>query len=245
MLVAPYGGGVWANVCEDIAPVADLQIVEPGDETDLDDMARRVLQLAPARFHLAGLCMGGYLALAIHRLAPGRVSGLALINTSAAPDGETQARVRQTRIEKLTAKSTQTRLSESDYIAHAVNWLLGPAGAASLAVVQAAKALLAETSVLRSLSQQKAMLARADSRPFLADIAVPTLVVGGELDRVCPPSRALEIARGIPNAGVQILEGCGHLSPLESPRELATAMIRWVGRATPVHAANHADEEQT
>ena len=68
-------------------------------------------------------------------------------------------------------------------------------------------------------------MGRPDSRSELPGIACPTAVVCGRQDAVTPLKMAEEIAAGIPNAKLRIIEGCGHLASLERP-EAATAVMR-------------------
>jgi len=76
--------------------------------------------------------------------------------------------------------------------------------------------------------QQQAILGRIDSRPSLAAIAVPTLVLCGEADSLTPPALAAEMADAIPDASLVIVPQAGHLVPLEQPEVVNRAMIDWL-----------------
>jgi pimeloyl-ACP methyl ester carboxylesterase len=69
---------------------------------------------------------------------------------------------------------------------------------------------------------------RADSRPGLAAIRCPTLVVVGAEDALTPPDRAAEIAAGIPHARQVVVPDCGHLSTLEQPEALTQALVEFL-----------------
>jgi pimeloyl-ACP methyl ester carboxylesterase len=74
-----------------------------------------------------------------------------------------------------------------------------------------------------------AALSDMDLWHALGDIELPALVVAGERDRLTPPSHARRIAAGLPQpAGLIEFPGCGHMSPLERPRELADAIASLV-----------------
>src|SRR5262245_36950777 len=60
-----------------------VQVADHTRDDSMDAIATRILAAAPSRFALAGLSMGGYLALTIVRRAPERVQKLALLDTSA------------------------------------------------------------------------------------------------------------------------------------------------------------------
>jgi pimeloyl-ACP methyl ester carboxylesterase len=70
------------------------------------------------------------------------------------------------------------------------------------------------------LRQQNAILTRADSVPDLPNFACPALVIVGREDALTPPERAEEIAAGLPNARLEVLENCGHLATLEQPDQV-------------------------
>jgi pimeloyl-ACP methyl ester carboxylesterase len=76
--------------------------------------------------------------------------------------------------------------------------------------------------------QQTAIIGRPDSRPTLAIIGCPTLVLVGEQDELTPPERAIEMADGIPRAKLVTVPECAHLSTLERPREVTRALLEWL-----------------
>ena len=78
------------------------------------------------------------------------------------------------------------------------------------------------------LRQQAAILGRPDSRPDLSLIRIPTIVAVGEGDQLTPPPHSQEIAAAIPGAELHILEGCGHLAPMERPGEVSALMRAWI-----------------
>ncbi len=81
------------------------------------------------------------------------------------------------------------------------------------------------------MRQNTAVMARADQRPILPTIRVPTLVVVGENDVVTPVAMSQEIARAIPGAEFRIVPDCGHMPPIEKPAELAPLLKGWLTRA--------------
>jgi pimeloyl-ACP methyl ester carboxylesterase len=75
-------------------------------------------------------------------------------------------------------------------------------------------------------AQQRALLARPDATGVLAEIACPTLVLCGREDAWSPPSRHEEMARRIPHPELAIVEGSGHMSPMERPEAVTAALAR-------------------
>ncbi len=186
----------------------------------LDLMARRALGFMPGRFAVAGLSMGGYAAMALMRLAPERVAGLCLMDTSARPDTPEQARRRRGMIALVTRgrnfKGVTPRL---------LPLLLHPDRLQDEAMCNEVMAMADRVGQAAYLRQQAAIVARPDSRPDLARVTVPTLVAVGAGDLLTPPELSAEIAQLVPGADLQIVEGAGHLLPMERP-EAATAILR-------------------
>jgi pimeloyl-ACP methyl ester carboxylesterase len=75
--------------------------------------------------------------------------------------------------------------------------------------------------------QQTALKGRSDSRPLLAEIACPSLVLVGDGDELTPPALAEEMAEGIKGAELVKVPSCGHLSTLEKPDAVNRALAAW------------------
>jgi pimeloyl-ACP methyl ester carboxylesterase len=183
------------------------------------DIARRILSLAPPRFALIGLSMGGYVCFEVMRQAPDRVVKLALLDTTARPDAPEQTEVRRRQIEMA-----------QDGRFEGIAELLFPRFVAAARrddrTLQAIVRTMAEdTGAEAFVRQQTAIMNRADSRPTLAAIACPTLIVVGADDTLTPPDRAAEMAAAIPNARQVVVPSCGHLSTLEQPQAVTEALI--------------------
>lgn len=187
------------------------------------EIANHILASAPTRFRLAGLSMGGYLALEIMRQQPARIAKLALIDTSARPEVPAQTERR----EKLIA------LAEAGWFPGEVNDVLWPLmvdpSRQSDAALRAEMDRMGEDVGAEAfVRQQRAIMGRADSRPLLATIACPTLVIVGETDLLTPPSHADELANGIAGARLVRLPGCGHMSTMEKPDEVTELLVRFL-----------------
>ena len=73
-----------------------------------------------------------------------------------------------------------------------------------------------------------AIMNRADSRPDLSRIKVPTLVLTGDKDQLTPPDKAREIADAISGASLVIVPDCGHMSTMERPEAVNAALTAWL-----------------
>ena len=189
----------------------------------IDGLARAVLADAPARFALAGLSLGGIVAIAVALAAPGRVARLALIDTSARSDGESEmagARERQM------AAVRAGRLDEVMRDEMKPGYLAPGPGQAD--ILDLCMAMARDLGVEAFLSQSRALRDRGDLRPALARIAAPTLVMHGGEDRLCPRDRHEEIAAAIPGAWRVEIAGAGHLPVLEQPGAANAALSRWL-----------------
>ena len=226
VLLSAHGGEVWRCLRDHLDPSIHTHpfALEQGDS--LAAMARSVLDVAPKRFALAGLCVGGYVALEIMAQAPERVTHLALLHTSARSDTEAEASRRARRIGALAQMAAEH--TSVEYANEALPWMLAPAALRDPVIAAAARALLLETPIAVSHRQQTAMAARLDRLALLRAIDLPTLVVTGRLDRIAPPARSIEMAHQAPGARLAVLEACGHLSPLEQPRQLGALMWAWL-----------------
>lgn len=192
------------------------------DDT-LDAMVRRALPAMPDKFAVAGLSMGGYAALALMRLAPQRVTGLCLMDTSARPDTPEQARRRRGLI-ALVARGRQFK----GVTPRLMPMLLHPDRLGDQAICDEVMAMADRVGQAAYLRQQAAIVARPDSRPDLARIAVPTLVAVGAGDQLTPPDLAAEIAGLTPSAVLRVVEGAGHLLPMERPAAATDLMREWL-----------------
>jgi pimeloyl-ACP methyl ester carboxylesterase len=191
------------------------------DDT-LDAIAGRILASAPARFALVGLSMGGYIAYAIMRAAPQRVTKLALLDTAARADRPEQTERRNAQIELANAG----RLNE---VAEQL-WPLfvheNRHNDASLKAI--VMDMVRDTGPEAFVRQQRAIMARPDSRPDLPEIKCPTLVLVGDGDTLTPPKTAQEIASLIPGSRLVTIPDCGHLSPIERPDAVTRALVEWL-----------------
>jgi pimeloyl-ACP methyl ester carboxylesterase len=185
-------------------------------------IARRILAAAPPRFALAGLSMGGYIAFEIMRQASERVARLALLDTMALPDSA----------EVSAARRSQMALAASGHLDQVVENLMPrlvhPARRGDAELRAAIDAMAGDVGVTGYLNQQRANISRPDSRPTLATIRCPTLVLVGAEDALTPPERAAEIAGGIAGAKLVQLRDCGHLSALEQPDAVSEALLGWL-----------------
>jgi pimeloyl-ACP methyl ester carboxylesterase len=188
----------------------------------LAEIAAAILAVAPNHFALAGISMGGYICFEIMRQAPERVVKLALLNTSARPDTSEETMQRRALVAQAKTGDFKAMLAQ------VMPAILHPAHRNDPA--------LRDTNLRMGLTvgfegfarQTEAIIERIDSRPSLAAICVPTLVLAGDSDPLMPPDRAKEIAAVIPQARLVVVLECGHASTLEQPDAVNQALIDWI-----------------
>lgn len=212
---------LWQAQVDGLADIADCRIADLTRDDSVAAMAARTLSIAPDRFALAALSMGGYVAFEILRQAPERVTRLALLDTSAAPDTPERAGQRRVGMESLKLGRfigvTRRMLPQMVHPDH----VDGPIGAR-------VKAMAERVGGDAYLRQQQAILARPDSCPLLQHIRIPTLIAVGADDRLTPPSDAAAMHAGIAHSRYHVFPRCGHLPPLELPDETVSLLQTWL-----------------
>jgi len=207
-----------------LAPGRAILVAEHDRDDSLQAIVQRLLEVAPERFALCGLSMGGYIAFEVMRQAPERVTRLALLDTSAKPATKETNAPREQMIalaEKGAYDNVTTLLWQK---------LVAPARLADEPLRLFVRAMAERVGADGFVRQQHAIMRRPDSRPGLAGIAVPTLVLVGEEDEITPPTEAQEIAQGIgAPARLVTVPGCGHLSTLEAPETVTRELQAWLG----------------
>ncbi|MCW1920398.1 alpha/beta hydrolase [Rhodobacter sp. KR11] len=201
-----------------VIPLTDVIHMTPTGSS-MSAMAAQVLAAAPPRFALAGLSMGGILAMEVLRLAPERVERLALFDTNPlaeAPEVQARRALQITRsVSDLGGLMTDTLIP---------NYFAKPQPKAEALCLQMALDLGPRVFAEQSL----ALRDRRDQQATLAAYPGPALVLMGEHDRLCPRDRHDLMARLLPRSKLVILPGAGHIPPLETPGLFTNALKDWL-----------------
>lgn len=160
---------------------------------------------------VVGLSFGGYVALAMQRLAPRYIRGLVLADTR--PHADTPDGVEgRKRMMQLASDGGAAAVA-----AQMIPTLLGETTRRERpGVVDTVRALVLSNSVGAMTGALLAMMTRPDSTPLLSSIHVPTLILAGDEDVVTPPSVAEEMQSAIAGSELAIVSHAGHLSNLEN-----------------------------
>lgn len=193
--------------------VADLTL-----DDSLTAMATRALSEAPPRFAVVGLSMGGIIAAEIAHLAPERVAGMALIDFNLDAPDEVQSRERRRWASDVRSGLFARVVAE-----------IGPKMSISPEVHGPLIADMARAvGPAGFLRQNDALLDRHDRRPIVADFDGPILIACGRHDQLCPPQLHADLAARVPDASLVIAEHAGHLSTIDQPAPLTSAIKSWL-----------------
>ena len=195
----------------------------PVDALTMDTYADDVLDLLDTlgmdRVALAGFSMGGYVAFRVVARAAERIRSLIIAASRAGPDSEEARQGRHAAIERIRTEGPDGFLEE-----FAARLVGSTTKAARPAVLDTVRRIIGKPPASSVTAALAAMAARPDSRPLLAKIEAPTLVIVGDEDTVMPPDAGKEIATGVRAGRLVTIPQAGHVSNLEAPEAFNGAL---------------------
>jgi pimeloyl-ACP methyl ester carboxylesterase len=214
---------LWKYQMDHLADIADIQVGDLTKDDSIQRMATSILREAPEVFSLAGLSMGGIVAMELIRQAPERVKKLALLDTNPNPPRPEQITGWENFI--YMAKHGKFMEVTEKYL---LPGLIHPDRQKDLYLVKTIKEMAEDVGPKAMIRQMKALMTRPDIREYLSIIKCPTLVLLGRQDAVCPIEMHEYLISAIPNAKLSVIEECGHLSTLERPEEITSLLRNWL-----------------
>lgn len=215
-------GRLFAPQVAEFSAERPVMIVPPVGAATISGLARRILDLAPPEFALAGLSMGGIVAMELLRQAPNRVRRVALMDTNPFPESPERAALREAQIGNVMNGGLRKVMREEimpDYLAD------GSVTSPLLDLcLEMAEALGPEVFT----EQFRAVQSRPDQGETLRGIAVPALVMCGQQDRLCPVDRHEFMHDAIPGSRLVVVPDAGHLPTLEQPKRTNEALRDWL-----------------
>lgn len=216
---------LFATQCRDLSNTAEVRVGDIAGETSIDGIAANVLREAPwPTFSLAGLSMGGIVAMEVLRQAPERVERLALLDTNHRAELPERQALRQPQIERALQGALRQLLVEEMKPLY-----LAPENRDRQDILDMVLDMALDLGVDVFERQSIALRDRRDQTETLAGTSIPTLVLCGEHDTLCPVERHQEIATLIPGARLVVIPGAGHLPTLEQPDATTAALRAWLG----------------
>lgn len=193
-------------------------------------MAEHLLEVAPARFSLAGHSMGGRVALEAYRLAPQRIERLALLDTGYEPAANEETAKRGALVRKALAEGID---------AIAETWarpMIAPARQTDSELLERILRMVGRMSAEIYAGQTRALLTRPDATPVLAEIRCPTLILCGRQDSWSPPERHRQMAAAVADSELCLIDDCGHMSTMEQPGAVLSSLAGWMLKGTQASA---------
>lgn len=192
-------------------------------ESQSDDMHALLSEIGALPCMLVGLSMGGYVALNYARKYPQDLRALALVDTRSEADTPQGKEARQKMIDlvrasgsKAVADQMEPKMLSKDTLEHRP------------AQVRALRQMMENCPPLTIEYALAAMRDRPDVTEFLPSIKVPTLIIVGDADAITPPAMAESMHKKIAGSQLVVIQGAGHMSPLEQPEQVSRAMRKLV-----------------
>jgi len=216
---------IYAPVMPALCRFGPVTVAKHIRDDNMGAIARRILAEAPPRFALVGHSMGGYIAFEIMRQASDRVAKLALISTQARPDTPEASAGRRARIARVRDGGLAVL---HDVLDDMLPQLVLPSRAGEADLRRLVHDMGDDVRPEGFINGQSAMIARPDSRPVMAFIKCPTLVLTGDQDMLISNTMSKEMVDGIPGAKLVTIPDCGHSPQPERPQAVSDALVEWL-----------------
>ncbi len=203
---------------------------DPGSAITIEQLADDAIALLDALevpfAAVAGFSMGGYALLHMLVNHPNKVRAAAFVSTRASADdpSRAEARIRQMRfVRDEGAEAFAATLVPNIFSARFAG--------ARPEVAEATRRVIAAQEPDNIALRADAMRLRIDMTPRLSEITCPCAVIGGDEDRIVPPLAMKELHEGLPDPTFEMIEGVGHMSPLEAPDRVGFCLDQLMQRA--------------
>ena len=214
---------LWEYPMKKLDAIADCTVTDHHTKYEtIDEIADAIADAAPSRFALAGLSMGGYIALEICRKFSDRVSRLALLDTAPGADTPEQT----SRRKDFIALCQQGKFDE--VVENLFQVFVHPDRQNDPVLRNQVIDMVNRVGAKIFVRQQHAIMSRINQTPHLHEITCPTIVICGHEDQLTPLKLSQEIANHIPDSKLFSISNCGHLSTMERPEEVSAIMQQWL-----------------
>lgn len=206
---------------------------EAGDkEFSIDLFAHDLIDLLNAldigKAVVAGLSMGGYIALNAIINYPGRFEALILCDTNCIAD------TAETKEKRFNAISDIMENGMEDYMNESIRNLFAAESLASRPdEIMAVRQMISNTSEITLFDTLRALASRNETCSRLTNIEVPVLILVGEEDVIAPPSAARQMHDKIRDCRLHIIKHAGHLSNMDNPYDFNDQILNFVRAVCP------------
>lgn len=198
----------------------DITVVQFTTEKSLTEMADKAIAATKNKpCAIIGFSMGGIVAAEIARTQPQLIAKLALVNSNCHADIPERKSARKAQISQ--AKSGQlTKLLSETFLP---NYLFKENNAHKNLIIEMATSLGADCFAAQAMAIED----RPDVLSVLQSLKSDILIIGGKQDKICPADHQKMMHENLPGSHLQLLEQCGHFSPLEQAEKVSNLLTYW------------------
>lgn len=196
-------------------------------ETLAEDVLALLDKLGIEKASIMGHSMGGYVTLALWRLAPERFLSMGLVSTHAWADTDEGRKGREALAEKVFMNGSKEAADAM------MPKMFAPETPSDESFIESVRAMMVATNPISVVGMLRGMAARPDSSSLLPDITVPVAVLHGDHDALIPFHRAETMAAAMPDAVLFTIEQAEHMPMLEQPQATAAAIRHFLSKALP------------
>jgi pimeloyl-ACP methyl ester carboxylesterase len=200
----------------------DVSVFALSDHVTIADLAADILAKSPDHFALVGLSMGGIVAMEMMAQAAERIEKIALLDTNPLAEVDEVKQRRQPQLDAV----KQGRLRDVMRDEMKPNYL--SKGPRREAVLKTCMDMALDLGPEVFIRQSHALMDRVDQTKTLKNIDVPTLILCGRDDTLCPLSRHELMHQLVPHSTLDIIENAGHLPTLEQPETTNESLRKWL-----------------
>lgn len=209
------------------SPTLEITVPLITEFDSVEQLSIQILTKAPQTFALAGLSMGGIVAMEIYRQAPNRIEKLALMDTNPLAELEEVKAKRLPQIAKVKAGKLKAVMRDEMKPNYLSEKLTSSRRKKVLDLCMDMALKLGDDVFIR---QSIALRNRPDQCQSLKKLTCPTLILHGESDTLCPAHRHELLHQLIPHAHYTVIENAGHLPTLENPQAVNQALGNWLSQ---------------
>ncbi len=203
---------------------ASITVADTTSADSIHEIAKNILSTAPETFALAGLSMGGLILFEMWRLAPERITRVALLDANASAESPEKRKTREDHVDRVIQGGLE------DVIVNSLRkHYFAPRNQTNQQLLDLVLEMALDLGPDVFVRQSKAVGSRQESISTLKTINVPALVLCGKEDFICPVDFHELMATNIPKVRLVVLEDCGHLSTLDQPENVSAELVRWLG----------------
>ena len=213
---------LFASQINELSKRREVHFAKITDHETISELASDVLNNAPPVFSLAGLSMGGIVAMEIVSQAPERVERLALLDTNPLAELPDVLKRRGPQIDAIKNGQLKEIIRDEMKPNHLFD------GVRKTEILKLCMDMALDIGPDAFIRQSIALRDRVDQKNTLGSYKRPALVLCGRYDVLCPLERHELMHTLLENSKLEIIEDAGHLPTLEQPKITTMALASWL-----------------